>query len=208
MVQTNEGIQTTGNIGSIPTAQHTNSTNDFQMDEKNSKLLKGIIIGGVVGGVLTLLDSTTRNQVKGKAMDLKNSSVDMWGQIRENPQDVKNQMIQQFKSATNSLKDAISEAQGLYERVNDEVLGKVSDTTNDTISTLKDSKADLKSIGSKVAEAGSELKGVVDLEGTNSLDSSDDTSTSRVGTVRTAVPENIERPTPAPVIQNNDHTKE
>ncbi|MBM7702054.1 YtxH domain-containing protein [Metabacillus iocasae] len=129
-------------------------------EEKNSKLVKGIVIGGIVGGVISLLDTTTRNQVKSAAVDLKDSSKEMLNEVRENPGEVKNQMVQQFKSASETLKDAINDAQKLYERINNDVFGKLNDVveiTNETVSTAKEATEELSEIGSKVKEAGVEL---------------------------------------------------
>ncbi|MDQ0859209.1 YtxH domain-containing protein [Bacillus sp. V2I10] len=131
-------------------------------DKNNSKLVKGILAGAVVGGLVTLFDRKTRNQVKDSAVNLKDSSVDVFTQVKENPGEVKNQMVSQFKSAADSLKDAINEAKKLYDRLNADVMDNVNDVvqiSNDTLSTAKDAQKDLASIGSKVKEAGSELTG-------------------------------------------------
>jgi gas vesicle protein len=131
-------------------------------DKNNSKLVKGILAGAVIGGLVTLFDRKTRNQVKDSAVNLKDSSVDVFTQVKENPGEVKNQMVSQFKSAADSLKDAINEAKKLYDRLNEDVMDNVNDVvqiSNDTLSTAKDAQKDLASIGSKVKEAGSELTG-------------------------------------------------
>ncbi|USK31739.1 YtxH domain-containing protein [Bacillus sp. F19] len=131
-------------------------------DKNNSKLVKGILAGAVVGGLVTLFDRKTRNQVKDSAVNLKDSSLDVFTQVKENPGEVKNQMVSQFKSAADSLKDAINEAKKLYDRLNEDVMDNVNDAvqiSNDTLSTAKDAQKDLASIGSKVKEAGSELTG-------------------------------------------------
>ncbi|SFC96571.1 hypothetical protein SAMN05443252_11042 [Bacillus sp. OV322] len=130
-------------------------------NEKNSKMLKGIIIGGIIGGALTLLDSRTRTKVKETAVDLKDSSMGMIAQVKENPGELKDQMISRFKDASTTLKEAISDAQSLYEMVNEEVLGRVGevkDISTDALSTAKQATGELKDIGSKVADAGSQLK--------------------------------------------------
>ncbi|QNG58425.1 hypothetical protein H4O14_11190 [Bacillus sp. PAMC26568] len=131
-------------------------------DKNNSKLVKGILAGAVIGGLVTLFDRKTRNQVKDSAVNLKDSSVDMFAQVKENPGEVKNQMVSQFKSAADSLKDAINEAKNLYDRLNKDVKDNVNDVveiSNETLATAKGAQQDLASIGSKVKEAGSELTG-------------------------------------------------
>ncbi|CAH0347233.1 YtxH domain-containing protein [Bacillus sp. CECT 9360] len=135
-------------------------TQMMENTENNSKLLKGIILGGIIGGALTLLDSSTRNKVKTTAVDLKDSSVDMFSQVKENPGEMKDQMVQRFKNASDTLKEAISEAQNLYQTVNEDVFGKVNEVkgiSTEALNTAKEATGELKEISSKVAEAGSKL---------------------------------------------------
>ncbi|WP_204524873.1 hypothetical protein [Priestia abyssalis] len=160
--------------------QQMRSTQVTAADENNSKLLKGIILGGMIGGALTLLDSATRNQVKGKAVNLKDCSKDMFVQVKENPGEVKDQMVSQFKSAADTLKQAISDAQNLYERVNEDIFGKVNkvmDASNEAMSAASGMKSELADIGSKVKEAGTELTDTVNLDKISSATSDTDTST-------------------------------
>lgn len=138
-----------------------NQNYGYSENEKNSKLLKGIVIGGVIGGVLTLLDSSTRNSLKETAVDLKNTSKNMFTEVKQNPTEVKDQMVSQFQQASNVLKEAIADAQQLYDRLNSDLFGKVSevkDISKDALDTVMGFKGEVKQIGSKVAEAGTELK--------------------------------------------------
>ncbi|MFC3883984.1 hypothetical protein ACFOU2_10985 [Bacillus songklensis] len=155
----------TRSASSTDNAPSTYTTTQATMpDEKNSKLVKGIIIGGIIGGALSLLDSTTRTQMKDKAVDLKDSSKEIFMNVKENPGEVKDQMVSQFKNAADMLKQAINDAQNLYERVNEEVFGKVNkvmDVSGEAMSAASEMKSDLTDIGSKVKEAGSELTGTV-----------------------------------------------
>lgn len=127
---------------------------------QNSKLLKGMIIGGIVGGALALIDYNTRTKVKNTAVGLKDSSSKVISEVKQNPGEVKDQMISQFKSATNTLKDAINDAQVLYERLNKDVFGNINTLTeisNDVLSTVKGTKGEIGSISTKLKEAGTEL---------------------------------------------------
>lgn len=163
--------------------------------DSNSKLLKGIVIGGIVGGALAMLDSSTRNQLKSTALGVKDNSKQMFNQMKENPGDLKEQMVSSFKTAADTLKDALTDAKTLYERVNNEFfgkMGKVMEATNDTLSTAKDAKGELKSIGSKVMDAGANLKETVkpvsssstseSTSGSDTMMNSSNTSTSNTGT--------------------------
>lgn len=153
-------------------------------NENSSKLLKGILIGGIVGGALMLLDSSTRRKITDTALNLKDSSVDMYSQVKDNPSEVKEQMIDRFKSASDTLKEAISDAQALYETVNENVFSKVTevkDISSDALSTAKDATEELKGLGGKVAEAGSQLAEIPAAATEGSSNSSSGSSASASG---------------------------
>jgi gas vesicle protein len=127
---------------------------------QNSKLLRGVVIGGLIGGALALIDNNTRSKVKNTAVGLKDSSSKMYTEVKENPGEVKDQMISQFKSAANTLKEAINDAQVLYQRLNKDVFGNIDvlrEISNDAFSTAKEAKSELGSISSKLKTAGTEL---------------------------------------------------
>ncbi|MFJ7640423.1 YtxH domain-containing protein [Peribacillus sp. NPDC097264] len=136
-------------------------TQSNNQNESNSKLLKGIIIGGIVGGALTLLDSNTRNKMKRSAVLLKDNSMNMIEQVKQNPGEVKEQMVSGVKGATETIKEAISDVETLYETVNEEVVGKVSEVkeiSTNALGSAKDATSELKDISSKVVVAGKQLK--------------------------------------------------
>ncbi|MGG5252232.1 hypothetical protein ACQYAD_01645 [Neobacillus sp. SM06] len=139
-------------------------------NEKNSMLMKGIVIGGLIGGVFSLIDAKTRTQLKETAVDLKTTSQKMLSGVKENPSEMKEQMVSQFNQVTNVLKEALSDAQKLYERLNEDLFSKMGDfkaVSSDALSTVKGAKDDLKQIGSKIVDAGSELKGITNVPGGN-----------------------------------------
>ncbi|CAM3949562.1 hypothetical protein [Mesobacillus zeae] len=126
----------------------------------NSKLLRGVVIGGVIGGVVAMLDSKTRNKIKDTAVNVKDSSMNMISEVKSNPGDVKNQMVSSFKEALKVLQEAVSDAQNLYERLNNDMFGKmgeVKELTSHAMDTAMEAKDGLKDIGSKVKEAGSTM---------------------------------------------------
>lgn len=150
-------------------------------NEKNSMLMKGIVIGGMIGGVLSLIDAKTRTQLKETAVDLKSTSQKMLSDVKENPNEMKDQMVSQFTQVTNVLKEAISDAQKLYERLNEDLFSKMGDikeVSSGALSTVKDAKDDLKQIGSKIVDAGSELKGITSVSSSGSDSSTEEDSSS------------------------------
>ena len=135
-----------------------NTSIDSYSSSNNSKLLKGIVIGGMIGGFIAMLDSNTRNKVKDTALTVKDSSMNLISEVKKNPSDVKEQMIDSIKEASQVMKEAINNAQDLYKRLNTDLIGNVSevkDITNQTINTAKEAKGEIADIGTKVKEAGS-----------------------------------------------------
>jgi gas vesicle protein len=138
-----------------------NGNSESLQNEQNSMLLKGVVIGGLIGGALALIDRNTRSKVKNTAVGLKDSSSKMLTEVKENPGELKDQMISQFKSASHTLKEAIEEAQDLYQRVNKTFgsMAVIKEVSNEALSTFKEAKGEINNISSKVKEAGEELTG-------------------------------------------------
>ncbi|WP_233549492.1 YtxH domain-containing protein [Lysinibacillus yapensis] len=134
-------------------------------NEKNGKLLKGVVMGAVIGGAIAMLDSNTRNKVTSKTKNMKESTMDMYSQVRNNPTEVKNDLQERMKSASSVLKEAINDAQNLYAKVNENILepvNQVKEESSEILSSAKEASTDLKDIGGKVKEAGEEV-----LDGSN-----------------------------------------
>ena len=131
-------------------------------NDNNGKLLRGMVIGAVIGGALSMLDSTTRNKVTETTKNMKDSTMDMYSQVKNNPSEVKDDLQERLKSASSVLKEAISDAQNLYEKVNENIILPVTlvkDESSEILSHAKEATTDLKDIGGKVKEAGEEVKG-------------------------------------------------
>lgn len=161
-------------------------------NERNSMLMRGVVIGGLVGGVFSLIDAKTRNQLKETAVDLKSTSKSLLNGVKENPSEMKEQMVSQFTQVTNVLKEVMGDAQKLYERLNEDLfskMGNIKEVSSDALSTVKGAKDDLKQIGYKLADAGSGLKEMAFLpgseqessNGTSSANGSSDSNTQMSG---------------------------
>ncbi|MBN8209126.1 YtxH domain-containing protein [Bacillus sp. NTK071] len=138
--------------------------------EKNGKLVKGILVGAIVGGAVAMLDSTTRNNVRSTAGNVKSSSKGFYTRVKENPNEVKDDWMDRIQSASTVLKEAMNDAQSLYEKVNDEVVEQVNQVKEDStevLSSAREAGEDLKDIGSKVKDAGHEVSGEEGYEPTN-----------------------------------------
>ncbi|MCA1056873.1 YtxH domain-containing protein [Rossellomorea aquimaris] len=151
MVQSYQNRMTESNTGNqIPTVK----------EKRSGKLVKGIVVGAVVGGAVAMLDKNTRKKVTNGTSSMKDSTMDMVSKVKENPSGVVNDWQDRIKSASSVLKEAINDAQKLYEKVNGEVIDQVNqvkDDSTDVIATTKEAAEDLKEIGSKVKEAGEEV---------------------------------------------------
>ncbi|MGD6818365.1 YtxH domain-containing protein [Metabacillus sp. 113a] len=127
---------------------------------KNSKLVRRMIIGAVIGGAVAMLDSNTRKKVTKGATGLKDSTVGIVQNVKDNPGEVKNQFVSQFNTAKNTLESAIRDAQNIYESLNNGVFKKLNEaasTSQEAFENVKEAAEDVKEVGGKVAEAGSEL---------------------------------------------------
>lgn len=137
-----------------------NNVSTTNTNEKNGKLLKGMMIGAVIGGALTMLDSNTRNKITATTKNMKDSTMDMYSQVKNNPSEVKDDLQERLKSASSVLKEAIRDAQNLYEKVNENILFPVSvlkEESSEILSSAKEVTTDIKEIGGKVKEAGEEV---------------------------------------------------
>lgn len=161
---------TTGTTTYANTAPLNSNANDTSMggysnsyttmgstNSSNSKLMKGVLIGATIGGVLAMLDSSTRTKLKDTAVNVKDTSMNVFSEVKNNPNEVKGQMMSSFKEASTILKEAISDAQNLYQRLNEDIFSKMGDVktlSNEALNTASKATEGLKDIGSKVKEAG------------------------------------------------------
>jgi gas vesicle protein len=127
-----------------------NTSANQSINNNNSKLMKGIVIGGMIGGFIAMLDPNTRSKVKDTAVTVKDSSMNLISEVKTNPSEVKDQMVDSFKEASQVIKEAINHAQDLYKRLNDDLMGNVSEVKNIAV----EAKGEIAEIGTKVKEAG------------------------------------------------------
>lgn len=144
------------------TQTNYNNVSTTSENDNNGKLLRGMVIGAIIGGALSMLDSNTRNKVTETTKNMKDSTMDMYSQVKNNPSEVKDDLQERLKSASSVLKEAISDAQNLYEKVNENIIlpvTMVKEESSEILSHAKEATTDLKDIGGKVKEVGEEVKG-------------------------------------------------
>ncbi|APH05591.1 hypothetical protein [Bacillus weihaiensis] len=128
-----------------------------QRTQNDSKLVKGIVVGGVIGGCLTLLDKNTRKQVSESASSMKDSSVAVITNVKENPTEVKDQILDQAKHATDILKTTIQEAKDLLGKIQSEVVVDAKDLSQEAKTLAEEAREDLKNVQADLIETGSQL---------------------------------------------------
>ncbi|MFT8319878.1 MAG: YtxH domain-containing protein [Bacillus sp. (in: firmicutes)] len=129
--------------------------------KRNSKLIAGMVIGGLVGTTFSLMDRSTRNNVKLKLESIKTCSNQMVQELKENPSEVKDKFSEKFYDAAAIFRDAWRDGQALYEQIQHTVrvrANDVKDIAKDTVDTYHQSKQELQSITEKLKEAGNTVK--------------------------------------------------
>ncbi|WP_368504916.1 YtxH domain-containing protein [Alkalihalophilus sp. As8PL] len=129
-------------------------------NEKGGSLVKGIVIGAAVGAAVAMLDPKTRNRVTTATSDMKDQTMDMYTKVKENPEEVKTDVQARIQSASAVLKEAITEAKDLYERVNGDIKEQINDVKEDSmdiVNQAQELKDDVKDIGGKVAQVKDEI---------------------------------------------------
>lgn len=148
-------------ISSPETVVSYEETTSSEQSSRNL-IIPGILLGAVIGGVIALRDSTTREKVVDGAVTLKDTSVDMFSQLKENPKETINEIMDQFKTASSSLQEAMNEALDIYQLVNDQLSaikngGSLTENLSNAanmVNVVKEAKEKAKDAVSKVAEAG------------------------------------------------------
>lgn len=136
-----------------------------------SKLLTGMIAGALIGAAAVMLDSGARRKVIDTTTGMKDSTMRMAEEVRNDPQGTKDQIMERVEAASNVLKNTVSDLQGLYDKANEEVFDHVKDVKEDvekTISSAKEIGEELQQVGAQVGEAKDEITG--EGSGTSSTD--------------------------------------
>lgn len=115
-----------------------------------NKLFKAVLIGGLAGALISLLDRGTRESIKTGSKRAGSVLRD----VKSNP-----------SYYTDKWKQTVDEASGLMKEVQEDI-STLSDKFNglkessvEAFNLVKETQHDLKEIGSRVVEAGEELTG-------------------------------------------------
>ncbi|MCT4781231.1 MULTISPECIES: hypothetical protein [Exiguobacterium] len=144
------------NLPNDPHAVHAEHPNR-QFDQETSSgrqvsLLTGMLLGAAIGGLLTLLSSSSRQNTKQSLRGAKDSVSTLASTIKEDPSGKASQVINQVKSASSIIQEVASDVQNVYDKVNTE-LETVKTDASSVKDTVNEAKGDLNSISNKVVEA-------------------------------------------------------
>lgn len=145
-----------------------------------SKLITGMVAGALIGAAAVMLDSSARRKVIDTTTEMKDSTVKLADEVRNDPQGTKDQIMERVEAASNVLKNTVNDLQGLYDKANEEVFDHVKDVKEDvekTISSAKEIGEELQEVGSHLGEAKEEITG--ESNGSNDNTGGDNQTTDR-----------------------------
>ncbi|KGX93231.1 hypothetical protein N781_12540 [Pontibacillus halophilus JSM 076056 = DSM 19796] len=122
--------------------------------KSNSKLVRGMLIGAAVGGAVALLDRPTRTKVQERSNRAKETVGQFAKEVKEDPQGMKDELVNRVQGATETVKEAVEDFQTVYEKTTGEIAEKVNDVEQDS----KEALSATKGIGEDLQEAGQKLK--------------------------------------------------
>ncbi|MFE8701477.1 hypothetical protein ACFYKX_12810 [Cytobacillus sp. FJAT-54145] len=77
--------------------------------QENNHFLKGLIVGGIIGGSILLMDKRYRSKLTKSAKELTKVTKEKVQDISSNQDDIKKQAVEQFKIASSKLQEVIQE---------------------------------------------------------------------------------------------------
>ncbi|WP_053362286.1 hypothetical protein [Bacillus sp. FJAT-27251] len=157
--ETAEGTKSAASSAEVFTSNPPASTSTGT--EGRNWIIPGILIGGIIGGALALRDTNTRAKVVDNAVGLKETSADMITQLKENPKETVNELMDQFRTASSTLQEAMNEALDIYEMISKELTemrnsNSISEnlaTISNFVNVAKEAKEKAADAVSKVSEA-------------------------------------------------------
>ncbi|WP_078595699.1 hypothetical protein [Evansella clarkii] len=134
--------------------------NKQQQGGTAGKIVAGMAVGALAGAAVMMLNSSTRSKVIDSTNQLKESAVNIGQEIKEDPEGKKEQLMERVQNATDVLKGAVKDLQGVYDIANGEIadqVKEVKENAKEVMSTAKDAGEELQNVGSQVKDAKGEL---------------------------------------------------
>ncbi|WP_240375032.1 YtxH domain-containing protein [Bacillus piscicola] len=130
------------------------------MTQQKSKLGSGLLAGLAIGFGIALIDKNTRQMMMDKTRTTKHSVTRLAADVRENPKETKDQLMERVQEASSILREAANDLQALYNRSSGDLSDKLKEIREDSkevLSSSKEAKEDLQQVSEKVKEAKEEL---------------------------------------------------
>jgi gas vesicle protein len=149
----------------------------LEQKSTTSKLVTGMAVGALVGAAAVFLDSGTRAKVADSTGEMKDKTVRMAQDVKNDPEGIKEDAAERVHNATNVLKEAIEDLQSLYNKTGNKVAHQTDSLKQDAqglVSKAREDGTDLDGLGtsaqrtkedteellSAAKEAGSDLEGL------------------------------------------------
>ncbi|SDN31538.1 hypothetical protein SAMN04488137_4061 [Fictibacillus solisalsi] len=151
----------------------------YETYQKNdSKLLKGILIGAAVGAAVAMLDRSTRQSMKQRSIGVKDTTMNLARTVKDDPQSLTSGMKETFQSASTAVNDVVEDVKHLMSTVD-----SVKNTGMQAVEQVKGAGNEVAKIGSKLKDAGQDVKEhskdtVAEISDKNSTSPTSSTSTS------------------------------
>lgn len=122
--------------------------NQTYQAKNENKLFKAVLIGGLAGALISLLDRGTRQSIK----DGSKRTGELFRDVKSNPSFYSNKVKQTVEDAGELMKEVQTDINTLSKKFNG-----LKDSSVEAFNIVKETQKDIKEIGSRVAEAGEEL---------------------------------------------------
>lgn len=126
-----------------------------------NKWLVGIVVGGIIGSTVSLLDKSNREKMKGKFQEVKASSNLLVHEWKENPKEVRNNVSGKFLDTSHTLQQVARDGQSLYQDIYTLLSVRATDLkeiAEDFIQLYHHSKQELEEITNKMKTARMQMK--------------------------------------------------
>lgn len=124
-----------------------------QGEKNESKLVRGLLIGAAVGIAVAMLDRSTRQSVKRKTLDMKDQTVTIAKNVKDNPKTIAGGVKETFQSASSAVSDVMDDIKQLMS-----TMEEVRNTSMEAMEQVRGASSELVKIGSKLKDAGHDVK--------------------------------------------------
>ncbi|WP_270182656.1 YtxH domain-containing protein [Alkalihalobacillus sp. CinArs1] len=122
--------------------------NETYQKKSENKLFKAVLIGGLAGALISLLDRGTRQSIK----EGSKRTGEVLREVKNNPSYYSNKVRQTVEDAGDLMKEVQDDITTLSKK-----FSGLKESSVEALNIVKETQKDIKEIGSRVVEAGEEL---------------------------------------------------